>query len=114
MKTRKDLLLDLISLSGPIDQILADLSSFGYDTKVSPMIIRYEDLLRILEKTVKEGNEFDLLEKWADAVEIRDDIDFVDDELKELIFELANPALNGPITRDRVIEMIGICKAPNI
>ena len=78
------------------------------------MILGYDDFKRILDKSVKEEIGFDLLEKLADSVEIRDDIDFIDDELKELIFELANPVLNGSITRDRVIEMIGICKAPNI
>jgi Ca2+-binding EF-hand superfamily protein len=38
------------------------------------------------------------LANWADAITLRDDIGFETDEMLEIIFELANPEVNGKIS----------------
>jgi len=109
MKNRRELLKDLINLSGSINQIVADLSSFGYDFNEDPEILNYKILKNVLEKVINGEFQFELIEMWADAIEIRDDIDFIDEDIKDFIYEIANPAINGPVTIDRVKEMIEAC-----
>lgn len=46
------------------------------------------------------------MEEWANAIEFRDDIDFENEEIKEFVFELANPEINGVITIERLLEII--------
>lgn len=48
------------------------------------------------EISIKELNE------WANVIEMRDDIGFEDEEVKQLIFELANPEINEELTFARL------------
>jgi len=45
------------------------------------------------------------LEKWANAIECRDDVGFASEALKEVIHELANPLLYGPLDTQRAAEL---------
>ncbi|CAN5477952.1 hypothetical protein BH10ACI2_BH10ACI2_16600 [soil metagenome] len=42
------------------------------------------------------------LEDWANAIECRDDLDFENDGLKELVHAMANPLLLGVLSLEKV------------
>ncbi|WP_407267353.1 hypothetical protein [Tenacibaculum maritimum] len=44
--------------------------------------------------------------KWANLIECREDIDFELDTFQEYIFEIANPEINGELTKERIKEII--------
>jgi hypothetical protein len=46
------------------------------------------------------------LEDWASTIECRDDLDFENKELQEVIFELASPEINGPMTKLRLQNVV--------
>ena len=46
------------------------------------------------------------MEEWANVVECRGDIEMENEKIQEYIFELANPVLNGELTKERLIEII--------
>lgn len=108
MKTRKEILNDLLSMNGSIRKLLNDLSSFGYDSSEPLIVVTTKDIEVILTKCINNLIDISDLEEWANAIEIRDDIDFENDDLKEIIFELANPDINGAITKERLLEIVGL------
>jgi hypothetical protein len=65
-----------------------------------------QDFLNVLKKCRDGLISYEDLENWADAIELRDDIGFEADEMLEIIFELANPDINGQLSKERLEEMI--------
>jgi hypothetical protein len=110
MKTRKELLQELLGLKGSVAELLEKLSGFGYDSEEPEIIVKPIDIEIILSKCINGFISVANLEEWANAIEIRDDVDFENEELKEFIFELANSEINGAITNERLLEIIGCLK----
>ena len=83
------------------------LSSFPFDSE--PIIsIKREHLMSILSDYIA-GNITDVnVEEWANAVEARDDIAFESDVNSvggQIVHDLANPLLSGPLTVDVAKKM---------
>lgn len=106
MKTRRELLLELLALKGSIKDLLEKLSVFGYDSEAPEIIVKPSDIEMVLLKCIDGFISTEILEEWANAIEFRDDIDFENEEIKEFVFELANPEINGVITIERLLEII--------
>jgi hypothetical protein len=68
--------------------------------------MRKSDFVSIVQRFLDGVLSTDDLENWANAIESRDDIGFENNELSEFIFDLANPVINGEITKELVIKMI--------
>lgn len=106
MRQRIDVLIDLISFRGKLIDLQNELSTYPWDVAESVLTISKSDFVNILERSVENEISFEELEDWANTIECRDDLDFEFNEIQEAIFELANPAINGSITKSRLIEMI--------
>jgi hypothetical protein len=94
-------LRSLLELDQPLDAVLRRLATFGWDSDEELVTLRPAHVIHVL-KTFQDGEYVaGDVERWANAVEGRDDIG-LDDEaaplLKEAIFDLANPSLQGAIT----------------
>ena len=105
MRDRKDILTDLVCLTGSVSQLKDELKSYPWDVEQSLLIVNKADIARILEKFIRDEITADGLVAWADAIECRDDIDF-EGELQEIIFEIANPDINGPNSKVRIVEIL--------
>ena len=113
MTDRKQLLLDLILLRGKAQDIKKELSKYSWDS-VSPIVkIDIQSMIFVLTKYIKGDISTDELEEWANLVECRDDIE-IPSVIQEFIFELANPEINGDITKKNVNDYVKVLECENI
>ena len=106
MRTRKEILNDLVFLNDDIAKLQLELSQFPWDI-INPIItVNNSDIYRILTKFVFEKTNFITIEDWANAIECREDLDFENDALKEIITEIANPALFEKLDSERLKQFI--------
>ncbi len=106
MSEREEILSDLVHLRRSLADIRRDLTKYPWDFEKPMVMIGKGDFLNILKKCRDGSISPEELANWADAITLRDDIGFETDEMLEIIFELANPEVNGRISRERLDEMI--------
>lgn len=106
MRNRKDILRDLVLLQGKIEVLQNELSQYSWDIEKPILKINVEDFSNVLKRNINNEIDFETITNWANALECRDDIDFTDEKIQEVIFELANPEINGNITKERLSEII--------
>jgi hypothetical protein len=106
MRSRKEILKDLILLQGSIAILESELLEYPWDSEVPIIKIGKNDFNSVLQRAIDNGIALDVLTIWANAIECREDIEFEKDEIREIIFELANPEINGEITKERLQEII--------
>lgn len=99
---RKIILENLIKLSTDISSITKQLERYEWDTVIPLVILSKFDVINILKKFLQDKITSNILVEWANLIEMRDDIDFEDDMIVDIIFELANPEINGEITYERI------------
>jgi hypothetical protein len=100
---RRTALEDLVLLRRPVAEAARRVRSFGWDSDFGYVILSRRDVDRVLDAFLRDQLDATSVEAWADAIESREDIAFesgFEDALKDLIFTMANPTLNGPISAD--------------
>lgn len=107
MRKREEVLSDLISFEGDLSTLQEELAQYSWDTEEAVVTVKREDLSNALRMHLANDINDAELENWANLIEIRDDLDFEDEELQELIFEIANQEINGALTEKRLLEMLG-------
>jgi len=105
---RKLLLEYLVDRSKPLNEILDALSEFDFDSE--PLVaLKGEHVIKLLSDYVAGKIDESMVERWADAIEVRDDLYYEaedGDDLKAIIFDLANPLLSGPLTTKEASRMM--------
>lgn len=91
MRTREEILIDLIKFKGNIFDLEKELSAYPWDCELPIIIVSKEDIFSILIKFKENKISYQDVFEWADAIECRDDIDFEPEELQEIVHELAYP-----------------------
>jgi len=99
---RLSIINDLVNLNKPIDDLLIILKKYSWDYKGNEYIITSNHLINILEKNIKSQITKHDIEKWANAIESREDIGFDKNNkyLSDIIYKLANPYLEGELTSE--------------
>lgn len=106
MSNRLDLLKKLILLRGNIEVLKNELSTYPWDVEKPLLTIKVEDLSNVLKRSINNEIDFNTLTNWANAIECRDDLEFANEEIQEIIFELANTEINGEITKERLQALL--------
>ena len=102
---RAALVRDLIEYRRPPAAILAELALLGWDCDRAVAELGVVDLRRILGGFVNGELSAGEVGAWADAVEVRDDLDFESESVKEAVHALANPLLQGELDVTRAGEI---------
>jgi len=100
-RDRAQLLRALIAYELPIEPVLADLRSLGWDAPDPLVVLSREDIVRILDRYLAGDLGAAEVTDWADLVECREDIGFPggeEDVLSDALFRLANPNLRDEVT----------------
>ena len=100
---RKLLLEKLLNFDQPVQQTLAELQKFGWDSDTELVQIKPAHITNLLDGYLKGKLNATQIEEWANALECREDVGFLSENqsvIREAIFQLANPLLNEPITPD--------------
>ncbi len=106
MKKRKQILVDLFNLKGNLNELQYELSKYPWDSETPLILVKKINFVNSLLKFLNNDLLFLEVEFWANIIECRDDIEFESEDIKEYIFELANPYLYGEITKEKLIEII--------
>ncbi|MFM7441829.1 MAG: hypothetical protein ACKO2V_25065 [Snowella sp.] len=109
MKTRQEYLNALVNLDQPLSTILPILKTFPWDNNQTIIILKKEHLIQILNLYLDHSLSATDLENWANAIECREDITYKtedEDFINDIIFDLANPILNTPISPELVRQYI--------
>lgn len=107
--TREDWLAALIGLSKPLEEALTALNNFGWDSDRPLVTVHRRHLLSVLDKYLKGDLMAEDVERWADSLHVREDVDYesgFEDLIREALFELGNPYLTRPLGLVRVKQWI--------
>ncbi|PKL85065.1 MAG: hypothetical protein CVV22_10005 [Ignavibacteriae bacterium HGW-Ignavibacteriae-1] len=106
MRSRIEIIKELALIQGDIEMLRKELSEYPWDIEEPLFKISKEDFSNILNRSIKNEIDFETLSNWANAIECRDDLEFENEVMQEAVFELANPEINGEITKDRLNQII--------
>jgi hypothetical protein len=113
MRTRTQLLENLLNYSSSLEDIENQLKVYPWDTPKELVVLDSKKLSFLLERYLNKEITSSELEHWANLVEIREDIGFPENEkttLSSIVFELANPVLFGGLSEQSVGVMLGKIK----
>ena len=109
MKSRFDILTDLIELKRPFDDIHSDLIRLPgkFEPGDVPTLTR-SHATRLLHEFLEDRLSASDLDQWASLIECRDDIQFEGESqaLREMVFQLAHPLVTQPLDAGLAYELI--------
>lgn len=108
-KDRVESVRSLVELSHPLDSIAEQLRGFEWDYEGKPVELRPHHLVKILTAFLNDKLADADVEKWANLVECREDIEFEgasSNWIETVIHELANPAITTPLSKVRAKELL--------
>jgi hypothetical protein len=108
LENRASLLGRVVRYELPIEDTLALLRAYGWDSDEEIVILTAADAVRLLERYLGGELTARQVEHWAELLEMRDDIGFEERwaaELRRLLFLLANPEINETITPSLAIRL---------
>ncbi|MCP1583780.1 hypothetical protein [Pseudoxanthomonas mexicana] len=105
--TRTSHLKDLLHFSRPLADVTHDLSAFAWGPEEELITLEPEHISAILIRFLAGDISDTDVEAWANAIECREDIEFLQPSpIAEVILELANPLLTRPLTRQSAGELV--------
>lgn len=109
--TRQMLLHQLLTLSAPVEQVLPQLLTLRWDEAGQPEQLTRANLRAALQRNGAGMLSAAELERWANALEGRDDLDFEtghEAAIDKVLFELANPLLTQALDRQRTDVLLSL------
>jgi hypothetical protein len=106
LNTRRAALISLLAYDRPIEELRLALAEFEWDCSEPLVSLTRDHILIILGKFLAEELTAEAVEAWADFVEVRDDIEYPDDQVLDAIFVLANPAINGVLDNQLANQLV--------
>lgn len=106
---RKQLLQNILELEGDIISFKQSLDKYPWDSESELTFLTRGHIKHALNKYLQGDLTNQQLEYWANVIECRDDIGFeegYEDILEEILFQLANPSLNEPLSNDDIKKII--------
>jgi hypothetical protein len=113
---RLELVRALIALDRPLEDIVSALRSFDWDYVGPPVLVQRSDLISILKRYVEGELDRATVMNWAEALECRDEVEVdererLKDEIETGLHDLANPEIQGPLTRGYALALLRTLKA---
>jgi hypothetical protein len=108
--SRAQALQSLVELRTPLDDAIAELAHFEWDSDEDLATLTRADALRLLDRYLQHTMTADECQRWADALEGRDDLGFEtgsEDLIKEFLFQIATPELAEPLTKEFAERWLG-------
>ena len=115
MKSRSQLLEELVWRKRPREIIFAELRPFGFDSDAVHYVIPASAVIEVIDQRLKGKISEQELVEWAECFECRDDVGFPEgkeDQLSDVVFCLANPEINYALTDANLLMLRGKC-CPN-
>lgn len=82
---------------------------WGYDELRPHPVLSRNDLRSVLQRALIREVSLAEIHEWADAVEGRTDlVEYEDQSVPDVLFELATPEVNAALTLERIEELLAI------
>jgi hypothetical protein len=107
--TRLDLITRLAQCQGDINALRARLQDFPFDAEAPLVTLETSHIISVLERFLAGGSSAADVEYWAEAVEGRDDVAYVEgaeDQISEALFVLSTPEINGALTPESAKQLL--------
>ena len=99
----------LLEISEPLESLVEQLSSLPWDYDKTGVELSRSHIKNALERYLRGDMTQIQIERWANMIEGRDDIELgsnPDPVLEDAIHELANPTLTEVLTEHRAVELL--------
>jgi len=99
----------LIEFPEDLDDVSNRLSKFCFDYDGEQVVFTLKDVAKALTLFIKGAKTEEEIEKWANLIEGREDIEFFEEDeeiLDEVMHKLANPYLQGELTLEYCEEFL--------
>jgi hypothetical protein len=106
---RIECLNELLEFKVSLSTLSKNLSEFDWDYDEEPTLIKVHHILKVLQSYLDEKLSASDLEGWANLIEGREDLDFDPkhaEELEDIFHSLANPVLEGKISKIKCTDYI--------
>ena len=116
-RARPELLTMLVEGRFPIEAICDELAGYPWDADEPLVVLRREHIASILQRYLRRELTAAQVSAWADALEVRDDVGFSEEdsaEIEQTIFVLANPPLNGELTFETARTLLDALGAKDV
>lgn len=118
---RLSLVQNLLSLSKPLQETVAQLAALDWDFEGEGVALTRKHFVSALQRYLRgELSEADI-EFWANQIEGREDVEFEIDheqEIKDVLYQLANPVLTQSLNHARAevlfAELSNARKEPSV
>lgn len=87
-----------------MENALGVLKSFPYEHDSSLVTLSANHIKMVLTKFLNGDTAASEIEDWANFIEGRDDIDY--ENYQDYVYQLANPYLEGNLTKESAIRML--------
>ena len=101
--TRIEILNDLIQHRASVTDATEQLAEFPWDSDDELVILTRPDVLATLAKLLRDNLSADDVERWADVLEVRDDVGLEsahEHVLRQFLYEASTPETEGPLTAE--------------
>jgi hypothetical protein len=104
---RKSILLDLVGITRPLDEILVDIRRFSLDCDGPLIMLERRHIAAALRRYADGQLTGATIENWANSIEGRDDIGYAPRSIVgRILHELANPILTEPLSPSRATGLL--------
>jgi len=100
MRTRTELVTELVEQATPEASTIEELRAFGWDSQAVLVTVTKSHVLHVLDAFESGAINSSQVRDWAKRLEYRDDVGYEDGGegvVNEAIFWLAVPAINGAL-----------------
>lgn len=89
----------------PVDQLAAKLDALEWDAEREVVVLTAEHVQDALERFLSGVSSAHEAEEWANLIEGREDVGYASETVKNAIHVLANPLLNGELTKTSAADL---------
>ena len=105
MDKREELLRRLVRFERPLEALRPLLGAYAWDSDRELVRVAPADVKNVLTLFREDQATAGDIEAWANAIEGRDDLAMTE-HVADAIFELANPLLTEPLTKERALALV--------
>ena len=109
IENRRDVLKDLINFKGDLSLLEKELTKFEWDSDEELVVLKLTHLENVLNRYLSDEIPKNEVCDWANTIEMREDIGInpeMENAIKELLFELANPEITYELTAQRASDLL--------
>ena len=103
------MLEELLALPEQLARIGDELRSFAWDSEEELVTLEAAHLMTVLRRYHEGELSAEQVSEWTEALEVRDDVGFdtrCEGLIREIVYELANPELEGRLSTARADQLV--------